>query len=99
MKRLILTLALSTVVALPAAAQWPAGTPRDDQGSPPSPSGNPAPQEEVETRRDHQGRLVTEDGKPVRNGTEEDADSSEQPDRHSAPGGPNDDSTSPGSIE
>ncbi|MGN2624310.1 hypothetical protein ACTCUN_14090 [Stutzerimonas balearica] len=99
MNRVVLTFALTALVALPAAAQWPAGTPRDDQGSRPSPMGNPTPQQEVETHRDDQGRVVTEDGKPVRSGAGADAEASERSTRHDGKGGPHDESTSSGSVE
>lgn len=97
MKSLMLTAMLSALVAVPALAQFPAGTPRDDTGSRPSPMGNPTPQEEVETRKDYKGRTVTEDGQPVapRMGEEGSTD----PTRHSAPGGPNDTSTDAGKVE
>ncbi|MBE7377114.1 hypothetical protein [Pseudomonas lopnurensis] len=97
MKRLVLTVALSGLIALPAMAQFPAGTPEDDQGSAPSPMGNPTPQEEVETRKDHKGRTVTDDGRPV--APTNDEQESTDPTRHSAPGGPNDPSTDPGTLE
>src|SRR5690606_20570422 len=87
MKRLMLTAILSALIATPAMAQFPAGTPRDDTGSRPSPMGNPTPQEEVETRKDHEGRTVTEDGRPV--APQPDEENSTDPTRHSAPGGPN----------
>lgn len=99
MNRVVLTFALTALVALSAAAQWPAGTPRDDQGSRPSPMGNPTPQQEVETHRDDQGRVVTEDGKPVRSGAGADAEASERSTRHDDKGGPHDESTSSGSVE
>jgi hypothetical protein len=92
------TAILSALIALPALAQFPAGTPRDDTGSRPSTMGNPTPQEKVETRKDHQGRTVTEDGRLVvpQPGREE---SSTDPTRHSAPGGPDDTSTDAGKLE
>lgn len=98
MKRLLLSAMLSAMVAAPAMAQFPAGTPRDDTGSRPSPMGNPTPQEEVETRKDHKGRTVTEDDQLVapQPGSEE---PSTDPDRHSAPGGPNGTSTDAGKLE
>lgn len=99
MNRVVLTFALTALVALSAAAQWPAGTPRDDQGSRPSPMGNPTPQQEVETHRDDQGRVVTEDGKPVRSGAGADAEASERSTRHDDQGGPHDESTSSGAVE
>lgn len=98
MKTLLLTAILGAVLAAPALAQFPAGTPRDDTGSRPSPMGNPTPQEEVETRKDHQGRTVTEDGRPVAPQPDRDERSTD-PDRHSAPGGPNDPSTDAGKLE
>jgi len=98
MKRLMLTSILSALVALPVMAQFPAGTPRDDTGSRPSTMGNPTPQEEVETRKDHEGRTVIEDGRPVAPATGEDEKSTD-PTRHSTPGGPNDTSTDAGKLE
>ena len=64
----ILPLALAALVSLCASAvhaQWPAGTPRDDTGSRPSPMGNPTPQQEMETYRNEKGELVIEDGRKV----------------------------------
>lgn len=91
--------ALASLLASSAAlAQWPAGTPEDRRGSPPSTMGNPTPQETVETGRDHEGRLVTEDGQPVETMREDD-DPSLAPDRHSSPGGPNDPASDPGTLE
>lgn len=98
MKRLLLTAILNALVAAPAIAQFPAGTPRDGTGSRPSTMGNPTPQEEVETRTDEQGRTVTEDGRPVAPPMGEDENSTD-PNRHSAPGGPNDTSTDAGKLE
>jgi hypothetical protein len=98
MKRLMLAATLSALFATPSMAQFPAGTPRDDAGSRPSPMGNPTPQEEVETRKDHQGRTVTEDGRLVAPQPDSDEDSTD-PARHSAPGGPNDTSTDAGKLE
>jgi len=101
MNRSLLTLSLAVLLAATqqAAAQWPAGTPRQDTGSRPSPMGNPTPQQEVETHRDDQGRVVTEDGKPVRSGAGADAEASERSTRHDDQGGPHDESTSSGSVE
>ncbi|MBU2014070.1 MAG: hypothetical protein KJ595_17980 [Gammaproteobacteria bacterium] len=98
MKKTMLTAILSGLVALPAMAQFPAGTPRDDTGSRPSTMGNPTPQEEVETRQDDQGRTVTKDGRLVapQPGSEE---KSTDPNRHSAPGGADDSSTDAGKLE
>ncbi|MCD1610424.1 hypothetical protein [Stutzerimonas kunmingensis] len=97
MKKTMLTAILSAMVALPAMAQFPAGTPRDDTGSRPSPMGNPTPQEEVETRQDDQGRTVTEDGRLV--APQPGEDKSTDPNRHSEPGGPHDSSTDAGKLE
>lgn len=91
--------ALASLMASSAAfAQWPAGTPEDRRGSPPSTMGNPTPQETLETERDHRGRLVTEDGLPVETMREED-DPALAPDRYSNPGGPNDPASDPGTLE
>jgi len=97
MNKLLLATLLSALVVTPAVAQFPAGTPRDDTGSRPSPMGNPTSQEKVETRKDQQGRTVTEDGRLVvpQPGEEKSTD----PARHSAPGGPNDTSTDAGKLE
>ncbi|WP_278396192.1 hypothetical protein [Stutzerimonas kunmingensis] len=97
MKKSMLTAILSGLVALPAMAQFPAGTPRDDTGSRPSTMGNPTPQEEVETRQDDQGRTVTEDGRLV--APQPGEDKSTDPNRHSEPGGPHDSSTDAGKLE
>ncbi|WP_278390180.1 hypothetical protein [Stutzerimonas kunmingensis] len=96
MKKTMLTAILSGLVALPAMAQFPAGT--DDTGSRPSTMGNPTPQEEVETRQDDQGRTVIKDGRLVapQPGSEE---KSTDPNRHSAPGGADDSSTDAGKLE
>jgi len=101
MKKSILIIALSTLVAAPAFAQHPAGTPEDREGSSSSTMGNPAPQETVETQKDHKGRTVTEDGRPVAqpdNGDDGDADSKD-PTRHTSPGGVSDPASDPGSLE
>jgi hypothetical protein len=63
------SLAMTTLLALaaqPAFAQWPEGTPREDTGSRPSPMGNPTPTEKLETHRNEQGQIVTEDGRVVK---------------------------------
>lgn len=75
MNRSLLTLSLAVLLAVTqqAAAQWPAGTPREDTGSRPSPMGNPAPQQKLETHRNEQGRIVTEDGRPVKGMPENDS--------------------------
>lgn len=75
MNRTLLTLSLAMLLAAtqPAAAQWPAGTPREDTGSRPSPMGNPAPQQKLETHRNEQGQIVTEDGRPVKGMPENDS--------------------------
>jgi hypothetical protein len=68
-KPLFTSLAMATLLAVAAqsaVAQWPAGTPRDNTGSRPSPMGNPTPQEEMETHRNEQGQVVTEDGRVVK---------------------------------
>ncbi|MBA1263969.1 hypothetical protein [Stutzerimonas stutzeri] len=93
--------ALASLMASSAAfAQWPAGTPEDKRGSPPSTMGNPTPQETLETQRDSQGRLVTEDGLPVETMPEDDkGDPALAPDRYSNPGGPNDPASDPGTLE
>ena len=92
-------LALASLMASSSAfAQWPAGTPEDQRGAMPSPMGNPTPQESVETKRDRDGRLVTEDGAPVTN-MESETTPSHSPDRHSSPGGPTDPASDPGTLE
>lgn len=66
---LLTSLAMATLLATaaqPATAQWPAGTPRDDTGARPSPMGNPTPMEKLETHRNEQGQIVTEDGRVVK---------------------------------
>ncbi|MBD3737805.1 MAG: hypothetical protein IE938_15305 [Pseudomonas balearica] len=75
MNRSLLTLSLAVLLAATqqAAAQWPAGTPREDTGSRPSPMGNPAPQQKLETHRNEQGQIVTEDGRPVKGMPENDS--------------------------
>lgn len=75
MNRSLLTLSLAVLLAVTqqAAAQWPAGTPREDTGSPPSPMGNPAPPQKLETHRNEQGQIVTEDGRPVKGMPENDS--------------------------
>lgn len=91
--------AFACLLAAPAAfAQWPAGTPEEKRGSQPSNMGNPTPQETLETERDREGRLVTEDGRPVEAMPEEN-DTAPAPDRHSSPGGPNDPGSDPGTLE
>lgn len=98
MSRLALTFALSGLLAMPAFAQYPAGTAGDDRGSPPSSMGNPTPQEEVKTHTDEQGRTVTEDGRPVVN-PQRHEDGSTDSTRHADPGGPKDSSTDAGKLE
>ncbi|MCQ4313332.1 hypothetical protein NAV33_15705 [Pseudomonas stutzeri] len=69
-------LAMATLLvaaAQPALAQWPAGTPREDTGARPSPMGNPTPQEKLETHRNDQGQIVTEDGRVVKGMPESDS--------------------------
>lgn len=75
MNRSLLTLSLAVLLAVTqqAAAQWPAGTPREDTGSRPSPMGNPAPQQKLETHRNEQGLIVTEDGRLVKGMPENDS--------------------------
>ncbi|WP_407290792.1 hypothetical protein [Stutzerimonas zhaodongensis] len=70
------SLALATLLAAaaqPVLAQWPAGTPREDTGARPSPMGNPTPTEKLETYRNEQGQIVTEDGRRVRGMPEDDS--------------------------
>lgn len=60
---------LATTLCLASAsvmAQWPAGTPERREGAYPSPMGNPTPSEEMETHRDAEGRVRTEDGREVK---------------------------------
>ncbi|WP_348694371.1 hypothetical protein [Stutzerimonas balearica] len=75
MNRSLLTISLAVLLAVTqqAAAQWPAGTPREDTGSRPSPMGNPAPQQKLETHRNEQGQIVTEDGRLVKGMPENDS--------------------------
>ncbi|MGK9067381.1 hypothetical protein [Stutzerimonas chloritidismutans] len=71
---LYISLAIAALMAAqPAAAQWPAGTPREDTGARPSPMGNPTPQEKLETHRNEQGQIVTEDGRIVQGMPEHDS--------------------------
>ncbi|TLX61631.1 hypothetical protein DN820_20295 [Stutzerimonas nosocomialis] len=100
MKKLTASLLVSCLLTVPAVtfAQWPAGTPESERGAMPSTQGNPAPQEEVETRVDSQGRTVIEDGREVR-GAGEAAGQAEQGGRHSGDGGITDSSSDPGQIE
>lgn len=104
MKKTLFSLLVSGLIMSPAFAQWPAGTPEERQGAYPSPSGNPAHTEELDTYTDSQGRVRTEEGYPVEtspSGDEGTTWSTEGngTDRHSSPGGPVDDATSPGTIE
>ncbi|MFL9812599.1 hypothetical protein D7241_05025 [Stutzerimonas sp. VN223-3] len=69
----LLAIATLLVAAQPAFAQWPAGTPREDTGARPSPMGNPTPQEKLETHRNDQGQIVTEDGRVVKGMPESDS--------------------------
>lgn len=100
MKRLTILAIAGAVSACTAAAfaQYPAGTPESQRGSSSSNSGNPAPQQELETHRDHKGRLVTEDELPVETMREGD-NPAHAPDRHSGPGGPTDPSSDPDALE
>lgn len=98
MKTSVLIIALSALVATAAFAQHPAGTPEDSQGSWPSPTGNPAHQEQVETHKDHKGRTVTEDGRPVAQPEGSDSDSKDST-RHTSPGGMDDPASDPGTLE
>ncbi len=52
----------SLLAASAAFAQWPAGTPEERRGSPPSTMGNPTPQETVETERDSRGDWLPKTG-------------------------------------
>ena len=75
-RSLLMSLALTTLLASaaqPALAQWPAGTPREDTGARPSPMGNPTPTEKLETHRNEQGQIVTEDGRIVKGLPENDS--------------------------
>ena len=72
----LMSLALTALLASaaqPALAQWPAGTPTDDNGSRPSPMGKPAPMGKLETHRNEQGQIVTEDGRVVKGLPENDS--------------------------
>jgi len=71
-----MSLAVTTLLAAaaqPALAQWPAGTPREDTGSRPSPMGVPTPMEKLETHRNEKGQIVTEDGRIVQGMPERDS--------------------------
>lgn len=73
---LLMSLTLTALLASaiqPALAQWPAGTPREDTGARPSPMGNPTPMEKLETHRNEQGQIVTEDGRIVQGMPERDS--------------------------
>jgi len=75
-RSLLKTLTLATLLATaaqPAFAQYPAGTPRDDTATRPSPMGTPAPQEKLETHRNEKGQVVTEDGRLVKGMAENDS--------------------------
>lgn len=99
--RALLLGALCAAFSFSAQAQPPAGTPGDGRGSVSSPSGNPAPQEEVETRRNADGEVETLDGRPVntRDGNmTNDGDRDDSP-KHSSPGGPTDEASDPGTRE
>lgn len=98
MKKLSLVVALGGLLALPAFAQYPAGTPDKDRAAQPSTMGNPTPQEEVKTRKDAQGRTVTEDGRLVKPQPQK-GEASTDPARHSAPGGLDDPSTDAGKLD
>jgi len=99
MKKSMFIIAMSALATAPAfAQQHPVGTPEHDKGSWSSPSGNPAPQETLETHKDHRGRTVTEDGRPVAQPEGDDSDSKD-PTRHSSPGGMDDPGSDPGSLE
>lgn len=65
--------AVMAAAAQPALAQWPEGTPREDTGARPSPMGNPTPMEKLETHRNEQGQVVTEDGRVVKGMPENDS--------------------------
>ncbi|GAB6387896.1 hypothetical protein [Stutzerimonas marianensis] len=90
------------LAAQPAFAQWPAGTPREDTGSRPSPMGNPTPQEKLETHRNEQGQIVTEDGRVVRGMPEHDSvpnRNMHRTEQETTPDDPPHTSASPGEIE
>lgn len=75
-RSLVTSLAMATLLAgatQTALAQWPAGTPREDTGARPSPMGNPTPMEKLETHRNEQGQIVTEDGRIVQGMPERDS--------------------------
>lgn len=99
MNKSVAIIALSALLATPAfAQQHPVGTPEHDKASWPSPSGNPAAQETLETHKDHKGRTVTEDGRPVAQPEGAEADSKDST-RHSSPGGMDDPASDPGELE
>lgn len=75
-RSLLPKLTVATLLAtatLPALAQYPAGTPGNDTGTRPSPMGTPAVQEKLETHRNEQGQIVTEDGRLVQGMPEHDS--------------------------
>lgn len=95
-----LLLCTAMTFSLHGHADAPAGTPDHERGSASSPSGNPAPQEDVETRRDEDGNVRTLDGRPVntRDGNMTNDGKRDDSPEHSSPGGL-DGSSDPGVIE
>jgi len=83
-----------------ALAQAPAGSPDGNEGSAPSPRGNPAPQQELDTHQDH-GQVRTEDGRKVntRDGNAQNDGERDDSAEHSSPGGPTDPASDPGSLD
>ena len=77
------------------------GLPDADEGSASSPSSAPGSQRPLETHRDQDGKVRTEDGRPVNNrdgDATHDGRHDDSPE-HDSPGGPQDPSTDPGTLE
>lgn len=71
---LLTSLAIATLIAAaqPALVQG-AGILQDDTGTRPSQMGTPTPQEKLETHKNEQGQVVTEDGRLVKGLPENDS--------------------------
>ena len=96
-----LTLIASLLLAGSVHAQAPAGSPDADEGSASSPSSAPGSQRPLETHRDQDGKVRTEDGRPANNrdgDATHDGRHDDSPE-HDSPGGPQDPSTDPGTLE
>lgn len=96
----LVTLATALLLSAAVQAQAPAGHPDADNGSAPSSTGTPAPQQELETHR-HDGEVRTEDGRKVNTEDGNAQNDGERDDsaEHSPPGGPTDPASDPGSLE